>query len=134
MNINDDAITQTSLRERKKAKTRVLLQDCALKLFREQGYDSTTIEQIAKAVDISLRTFYRYFPNKEDVVLYDAFDLSLADSIKTVPKNIGILQAIHVSMNSIYGALPKEQHDLAQVRHELIGKFRRAPQKGGSVA
>jgi AcrR family transcriptional regulator len=62
------------LRERKKIKLRRSVQREALRLFAEQGYDDTTVEQIADAADISTTTFYRYFPTKEDVVLDDEYD------------------------------------------------------------
>jgi AcrR family transcriptional regulator len=62
------------LRERKKQKTRESIQRTALRLFEKQGYEETTIEQIAAAVEISPSTFFNYFPTKEDVVLYDAYD------------------------------------------------------------
>ena len=44
----------------------------ALRLFTEQGYDETTVDQIADAAEVSQSTFFRYFPTKEDVVLHDA--------------------------------------------------------------
>ena len=62
------------LRERKKQKTRESIQRTALRLFEKQGYEQTTIEQIAAAVEISPSTFFNYFPTKEDVVLFDAYD------------------------------------------------------------
>jgi AcrR family transcriptional regulator len=62
------------LRERKKQKTRESIQRTALRLFEKQGYEETTIEQIAAAAEISPSTFFNYFPTKEDVVLYDAYD------------------------------------------------------------
>jgi len=62
------------LRERKKQKTRDSIQRTALRLFEKQGYEETTIEQIAAAAEISESTFFNYFPTKEDVVLYDAYD------------------------------------------------------------
>ena len=66
------------LRERKKQKTRESIQREAVRLFAKQGYEQTTVEQIAAAVEISPSTFFNYFPSKEDVVLYDAYDPVLA--------------------------------------------------------
>ena len=75
-----DTITPIArgLRERKKQKTRESIQREAMRLIALQGYDETTVEQIAAAADISPSTFFNYFPTKEDVVLYDAYDPVLA--------------------------------------------------------
>jgi AcrR family transcriptional regulator len=56
-------------RSRKKAKTRIAIEDAALALFSEHGYDATTLEQIAARADISTATFFHYFRGKADVVL-----------------------------------------------------------------
>ncbi|MEO3892024.1 helix-turn-helix domain-containing protein [Nonomuraea sp. B5E05] len=60
------------MRERKKRRTRETLIAAAVELFRRQGYEATTVAQIAAAADVSTRTFFLHFPTKEDVVLADA--------------------------------------------------------------
>src|SRR5579884_1838391 len=82
------------LRERKKAKTKAAIQHHALRLFQQQGYDTTTVEQIAEAAEISPSTFFRYFPNKEDVVLYDDFDPLIFAAFEAQPADLSPLEAM----------------------------------------
>ncbi|MFI6154332.1 TetR/AcrR family transcriptional regulator [Kitasatospora sp. NPDC051170] len=61
-----------SLRDRKRARTRQALIDAATDLFGRQGYDATTVADIAAAAEIGTRTFFGYFATKEDLLFPDA--------------------------------------------------------------
>ncbi|SFF91669.1 transcriptional regulator, TetR family [Novosphingobium sp. CF614] len=60
---------QPGLRERKRLRTQRAIREAALTLFTEQGYEDTTVEQIAELAEVATATFFRYFPGKADVVL-----------------------------------------------------------------
>ncbi|MET8470924.1 TetR family transcriptional regulator [Streptomyces sp. NPDC006422] len=60
---------RTNLRELKKQRTRIALLRTALELFTTQGFDQTTVDEIVDACEVSQRTFFRYFANKEEVAL-----------------------------------------------------------------
>jgi AcrR family transcriptional regulator len=62
----------TNLRERKKIKTKRLIEDAAVALFEQQGFDRTTVSEIAQAAEIAPRTFFRYFDCKEDAAFAGA--------------------------------------------------------------
>lgn len=108
------------LRERKKAKTRAAIQEHALRLFREQGYPETTVEQIADAAEVSPSTFFRYFPTKEDVVLYDAFDPLLIEAFRAQPAGLSPIQAIRNAIRVVFGRLPTDELAQQFERGKLI--------------
>ena len=110
----------SGLRERKKARTHAAIQEHALRLFRKQGYEATTVEQIAAAADVSQSTFFRYFPSKEDVVLHDAFDPILFAAFGEQPAELTPIQALRASMADVFGALTAEELALEGQREELI--------------
>ena len=102
------------LRERKKAKTRAAIRQHALRLFREQGYDATTVEQIAEAAEVSHTTFFRYFPTKEDVVLQDDMELLWIDALRAQPPGIPPVEALRASLHDAFASLSAD--DLAKIR------------------
>ncbi len=85
------------LRERKKARTRAAIRQHALRLFVEQGYDATTVEQIAEAAEVSPATFFRYFPTKEDVVLQDDFDIVALAQMEALPAELSPIAAFRAA-------------------------------------
>lgn len=60
-----------SLRQRQRDRTRDEIQEAAFSLFSEGGFDDTTVAQVAERAGVAIRTFFRYFPGKEDVVFGD---------------------------------------------------------------
>jgi AcrR family transcriptional regulator len=99
------------LRERKKARTRAAIREHAVRLFREQGYAATTVEQIAAAADVSPATFFRYFPTKEDVVLQDDMDILTMEKLAAQPPELSAIAAVRGAAASAYAAMSPEDLD-----------------------
>jgi AcrR family transcriptional regulator len=99
------------LRERKKARTRASIREHALRLFREQGYQATTVEQIAAAAEVSQSTFFRYFPTKEDVVLRDDFDVRLFEAFERQPPQLAPIPAIRAAVREAVATLTLAEWD-----------------------
>jgi AcrR family transcriptional regulator len=113
-------IDKPGLRERKKAKTRAAIQEHAMRLFQEQGYDATTVEQIADAAEVSPSTFFRYFGSKEDVVAYDAWDPIVLEIWRAQPRELGPIKAMRNALNSVFGSLTPEQKAEMMSRGRLL--------------
>ncbi|MEU0546064.1 TetR family transcriptional regulator [Nocardia sp. NPDC005978] len=93
------------LRERKKERTRSTIRREAFRLFHEQGYAATTVEQIADAAEISPSTFFRYFPSKEQVVLADDLDPIMIQRFRDQPVELSALEAFRRATLESFEAL-----------------------------
>jgi mycofactocin system transcriptional regulator len=83
-------------RGRPRGTTKRELELIAMRLFSEQGFDDTTVEQIAAAAGISGRTFFRYFPTKAEVLWYQFDDevTALREAFAAVPDDVPMMTAV----------------------------------------
>jgi AcrR family transcriptional regulator len=89
-------------------------------MFRAQGYEATTVEQIAEAVEISPSTFFRYFPAKEDLVLSDDYDPLIIQALRDQPTSLGPVQALRRALSSVFSGLSDDQMADLRSRAELV--------------
>ncbi|HZB28655.1 MAG TPA: TetR family transcriptional regulator [Streptosporangiaceae bacterium] len=116
----DRSFDRLPLRERKKLKTRRAIQDHALRLFAEQGYDATTVEQIAAAAEISPSTFFRYFPSKEDCVLTDEYDPIMADVFRAQPTELSAIEALRGMFREVLNRMYANDKEQILARIKLV--------------
>jgi len=110
--LSQDERSTPGLRERKKARTRAAIQRHALRLFREQGYDTTSVSQIAEAAEVSESTFFRYFPTKEDVVLWDEYDPRIVEVFRAQPAELSPIAALRAAFREVLAQISEaEQAD-----------------------
>ena len=100
------------LRERKKARTRAAIREHALRLFRENGYQQTTVEKIAEAAEVSPSTFFRYFPTKEDVVLQDDMDTRMIEALEQQPPELGPIAAVRAATRQVFASYTEADLDV----------------------
>jgi TetR/AcrR family transcriptional regulator, regulator of mycofactocin system len=81
---------------RRPASSRADIERVAIRLFDEQGYDEATVDDIAAAAGISRRTFFRYFPSKNDVVWgdFDAGLVALRKRLAETPEDVPVMTAL----------------------------------------
>lgn len=117
--------TVVGLRAQKKARTEQSIVDAAMNLFGRHGFDATTIDEIATAAGVGRRTFFRYFPTKEDVVLDPRrVDRAFARAalrarrakVDDVEHVMGVLQEVQRRGFAVFR--PEHQHVLHRLSHD----------------
>ena len=100
---------------------RARLQSAALELFRERGYDRTTAAEIAARAGVTERTFFRYFPDKREV-LFDGEAMVRAEliaSIADAPAELGPLDTLFWAFQA-FGPTLEANWSYSKPRHEVI--------------
>jgi AcrR family transcriptional regulator len=109
-------------REAKKAATRRRLHEAGMRLFAEQGYEATTVEQIAAAAGVSHMTFFRYFPSKDHLVLTEEYDPLLVDQLRSRPDDEPAVEMVRAALLATISAIyPHAKSELLQ-RWTLVSK------------
>lgn len=99
----DPGAESTGLRERKKEQKRGRLKDAALDLFAERGFDDVTVDEIADRAEVSKSTLFRYFENKEDLILADtrAHGDAFLSAFAERPTAEPVLSSVRSSLHSL---------------------------------
>lgn len=115
-------MTEETLRERKRRRTRARLVQVATDLFRRVGYDETTVADIAAAADIGTRTFFTYFASKEELLFPegDARVQAAIDAIASRAPDEGPAQVLLRALDGVAAAGGDMTGDLAALRTRLI--------------
>ncbi|WP_371662280.1 TetR/AcrR family transcriptional regulator [Streptomyces sp. NBC_00280] len=111
---------QLGLRERKKIKTRMAIRAATYELIENQGYDATTIEQIAERAEVSQSTVFRYFPTKEDIVLTDEYDSVLEEELRARPADEPWLDSLRYILKRAVGISSIEEPEVTRLRSRLM--------------
>ncbi|AYG65089.1 MULTISPECIES: TetR family transcriptional regulator [unclassified Rhizobium] len=112
-----DIAVKEGRRERKRRQTRERIESVALKLFLERGFDATTIEDITEAADVSKRSFFDYFPSKEDVVTawQDSFSGELIHAVAAQPPDASLFEVVEAAIHAALRAATADPQRLALV-------------------
>jgi AcrR family transcriptional regulator len=96
------------LRERKKRETRVALSQAAIRLCVERGWDNVTVDEIAAAADVSVRTFRNYFSSKAEAIAASHAErtLRIADELRARPATEALWDAIEGAVLAQYDVGP----------------------------
>jgi AcrR family transcriptional regulator len=106
-----------SLRDRKKERTRRVIQAEALRLFAEKGFEATTIEEIAAAADVAPRTFFRYFSTKEEVVFWPVYRPLLAGLMAARPDESAVQALCHAIVDGLSAFYDQDrEHVLERIK------------------
>ena len=116
--VPDRSFAEMGHRERKKRRVREQLSNAALRLFAERGYEKTTIEDIASAVDLVPRTFFRYFRSKDDALFsgLEAMRELAITALLSRPAGEGIVTALVTAMRATTETFQTEERSVLVIQ------------------
>lgn len=94
-------------------------------LFLEQGFDQTTVAQIAERTGVSQMTFFRHFPTKESVVFDDPYDPVIANLVAAQNPRLPALERVRRGLLAAWGGIPEPAADATRTRIALIASHPR---------
>ncbi|GAB3616973.1 TetR/AcrR family transcriptional regulator [Okibacterium endophyticum] len=106
----------------KSERTRAHLTECALELFDAQGFEQTTIAQIAERAGVTQMTFFRHFAAKENVVLDDPYDPLIGAAVGAQPRALPLLHRVAEGIRAAWSDLPEPATDLVRRRVRVIAR------------
>jgi AcrR family transcriptional regulator len=119
-NLEEFLAAPLGLRERKKLKTRRAIRAAAFSRFTAQGYEGTTVDQIAADAEVSPSTFFRYFPTKEDLIITDDYDPIMEAELRSRPAEESILESLLKAMILPLRTILAEERDEMLMRVQLL--------------
>lgn len=108
------------LRERRRVRTRRSIQDHAMRLFLERGYEATTVSEVADAAEVSSMTVFRYFPTKQDLVLTDEYDPLIVDRVERRPAGEPLLRRIGTGLTQATAEFSAADREVLLARVRLV--------------
>jgi AcrR family transcriptional regulator len=98
--------------------TKQRLQEEALRLFAERGFDNVTVEEVAAAAGVSHMTFFRHFPTKESVILEDPYDPVIRSMVADQPVDLPAMERVRRGLLEAWGSMdqPGDEETLSRIR------------------
>jgi AcrR family transcriptional regulator len=107
-------------RDRKKLETRAALSAAALRLVAAHGIEHVTVEQISEACDVSSRTFFNYFANKDEAILGGDAELGhMLEDFRALPAGTGVIEALRMAFEPVIVAM-EDHRETMSLRMRVI--------------
>lgn len=106
----------------KAQRTRERLQQVALDLFGQQGYEQTTVADIAATAGVTPMTFFRHFPSKESVIMDDPYDPMIARRVAEQDQSLPALERVRRGLAAAWADMSDVEDELAQVRLRVVAR------------